>query len=104
MFSFLQLKGLWQHSDFMKLWLGQTISLFGSAVTNLALPLTAALTLQATPAQMGLLKGAEFVPFLLIGLVVGVWVDRQRRRPILIVAWTFTYRTPLFSGVWDRYS
>lgn len=86
MFKFLQLKGLWQHSDFMKLWLGQTISLFGSAVTNLALPLTAALTLQATPAQMGLLKGAEFVPFLLIGLVVGVWVDRQRRRPILIVA------------------
>ncbi|MCC5625294.1 MFS transporter [Nostoc sp. CHAB 5715] len=86
MFNFLQLKGLWQHSDFMKLWLGQTISLFGSAVTNLALPLTAALTLQATPAQMGLLKGAEFVPFLLIGLVVGVWVDRQRRRPILIAA------------------
>ena len=84
MFTFVRLTGLWQHADFMKLWLGQTVSLFGSAVTSLALPLTAALTLQATPTQMGLLKAAEFAPFLLIGLVAGVWVDRRRRRPILI--------------------
>lgn len=82
----VRLTGLWQHADFMKLWLGQTVSLFGSAVTSLALPLTAALTLQATPVQMGLLKAAEFAPFLLIGLVAGVWVDRRRRRPILIGA------------------
>ena len=74
MFKFLQLKGLWQRPDFIKLWLGQTVSLFGSAVTNLALPLTAALTLQATPVQMGLLKAAQFASFLLIGLMAGVWV------------------------------
>lgn len=84
MFASVRLTGLWLHAGFMKFWLGQTVSLFGSAVTSLALPLTAALTLQATPLQMGLLKAAEFAPFLLIGLVAGVWVDRRRRRPILI--------------------
>jgi hypothetical protein len=44
---------LWRHADFMKLWVGQTISFFGSALTRLALPLIAALILKATPAQMG---------------------------------------------------
>ncbi len=119
MFKFLQLKGLWQRPDFIKLWLGQTVSLFGSAVTNLALPLTAALTLQATPVQMGLLKAAQFAPFLLIGLMAGVWVDRRRRRPILIVTdlgralllgsirsspRTAAYRTPLLGSIWIGYS
>ncbi len=82
----LRFDGLWRHPDFMKLWAGQTISLFGTMVTHLALPLTAALTLQATPIQMGILGAAEFAPFLLIGLFAGVWVDRVRRRPILIGA------------------
>jgi hypothetical protein len=53
MFRVVKLTGLWQHADFMKLWLGQTVSLLGDAVTDLALPLTAVLTLQATPVQMG---------------------------------------------------
>ena len=82
----MQLTGLWQHADFMKFWLSQTVSLFGSAITSLALPLTAAIALHATPVQMGSLKAAQFAPFLLIGLIAGVWVDRQRRRPILIAA------------------
>jgi MFS family permease len=86
MFKFVQLAGLWHHADFMKLWLGQTVSLLGDAVSDLALPLTAALTLQATPVQMGLLKAAQFSPHLLIGLAAGVWVDRWRRRPILIAS------------------
>ncbi len=77
---------LWRHRDFMRLWASQTVSLFGSQVTNLALPLTAALTLKATPAQMGLLGAAGFAPFLLLGLFAGVWVDRRRRRPIMIAA------------------
>jgi len=75
---------LWKHTDFLKFWLGQTVSLFGSAVTNLALPLTAVLLLQATPVQMGFLKAAQFAPFLMIGMVAGVLVDRWPRRPILI--------------------
>jgi MFS family permease len=78
--------GLWRHADFLKLWLGQTISLFGTQVKFLALPLTAILILDATPAQMGLLSAIESLPAIFFGLFVGVWVDRRRRRPILIAA------------------
>lgn len=70
--------------DFHKLWLGQTISLFGSQITLLALPLTAAITLGAGPAQMGLLGAIETLPFILLSLPVGVWVDRQRRQGLLV--------------------
>jgi predicted MFS family arabinose efflux permease len=82
----VQLTGLWRHPDFLKLWVGQTISLFGSEVTSLALPLTAVLILHATPAQMGFLAAAGYAPGLLVGLFAGVWVDRVRRRPLLIGA------------------
>lgn len=75
---------LWRHRDFMKLWVAETISLFGSQFTMLALPLIAAITLQATPTEMGVLSAVETAPFLLIGLFAGVWVDRRRKRPILI--------------------
>lgn len=68
----------------MKLWSAQTISVFGSQFTGLAIPIIAALTLQATPAQMGILTAVEMAPFLLIGLFAGVWVDRLPRRPVLI--------------------
>ncbi|MFN8636561.1 MAG: MFS transporter [Chloroflexota bacterium] len=74
------------HRDFLKLWAGETVSLFGSQVTLLALPLTAILLLDASPLQMGLLRAASTLPFLLVGLAAGVWVDRARRRPILIGA------------------
>jgi MFS family permease len=79
-------EGLWRHPDFLKLWTGETISLLGSHITVLALPLTAVLVLQATPFQMGILGAARFAPFLLVTLLAGVWVDRHRRRPILIAA------------------
>ena len=82
----LRFTGLWRHADFVKLWTGQTISLFGSQITFLALPLTAVLVLNATPAQMGFLTAAGALPSLLVGLFVGVWVDHYRRRPILIAA------------------
>jgi len=55
-------------------------------VTLLALPLVAVLTLDASPGQMGLLAAAERVPFLAFGLFAGVWVDRRRRRPLMVGA------------------
>jgi MFS family permease len=79
-----QFTGLWRHSDFLKLWAGQTISVFGSQITALALPLTAVLTLQATPAQMGMLRATHSASAVMAGLFAGVLADRLRRRPILI--------------------
>lgn len=76
---------LWRHRAFMRLWVAQTISVFGTGFTQLALPLIAVTLLGATPSQMGLLGTAEFAPFLLFGLLAGVWVDRWPRRPVLIV-------------------
>ncbi len=81
-----QVDGLWRHADFLKLWAGQSVSQFGSQITVLALPLTAALTLHASAANMGFLAAASTAPFLLFGLFAGVWVDRLRRRPILMIA------------------
>lgn len=77
---------LWYHPDFRKFWAGRTISLFGSEVTVLALPMTAILTLDATPAQLGILTAAATLPSLLVSLPAGAWVDRMRRRPVLIGA------------------
>jgi Na+/melibiose symporter-like transporter len=82
----LRLAGLWRHPDFLKLWAGQTISLLGSQVTLLALPLTAVLVLKADAFQMGALRAVQFAPALLLGLFAGAFVDRLRKRPILIVA------------------
>ena len=75
-----------RNPDFIKLWIGQSISLIGSQVTLLALPIAAAVTLSATPLQMGILSAIGSVPALLFGLLAGVWVDRNKRRPILIGA------------------
>ncbi len=77
---------LWRHPDFLRLWTGQAISRLGSSVAGLAIPLIAAITLEATPTQMGILGAAWTAPFLVVGLLAGVWVDRLPRRPILIVA------------------
>lgn len=73
-----------RNPDFARLWIGQSISLIGSQVTLLALPITAAVTLSAAPLQMGILNAVGSAPALLFGLLAGVWVDRQKRRPILI--------------------
>src|SRR5207249_11835382 len=78
--------GRWRRPDFRKLWGGQTVSMFGSLVTRVALPLTAVLALGATPTEMGLLAALKILPGIGIGLVAGVWVDRLRRRPVLIAA------------------
>jgi MFS family permease len=75
---------LWRHREFLKFWAGSGISDVGSQVTALALPLIAALTLHATPWQMGLLAASGSAPVLVVGLFAGVWVDRIRRRPVMI--------------------
>ena len=82
----MRLGGLWHNPDFLKLWAGQSVSLFGSQVTTLALPLAAALTLRATPLQVAVLNAAVWAPYLVVGLFAGLWVDRRRRRPILVGA------------------
>jgi MFS family permease len=76
--------GLWRHRDFLKLWSAETISQFGTQVSQLALPLVAILVLDATAFEVALLGTIEFLPFILFSLPAGVWVDRLRRRPILI--------------------
>ena len=78
--------GLWRHPDFLRLWSAQTISQFGSQISALALPLAAILVLDASAFEVALLGTVEFLPFLLFALPAGVWVDRLRRKPILVVA------------------
>lgn len=78
--------GLWRNPDFVKLWGSLTVTSFGAQVTNLALPLTAALLLHATPWQMGVLVALETLPFALVSLHAGVLIDRVRKLPIVIAA------------------
>ncbi|MET9336194.1 MFS transporter [Nonomuraea sp. NPDC003804] len=76
--------GLLRHRGFLLLFGADTISQVGTQVSMVALPLVAVVALRASPFEMGLLVAAETAAFLLIGLPAGVWVDRLRRRPILI--------------------
>ena len=78
--------GLWRDQEFLKYWTASAISDVGSQITALALPLIAALTLAATPWEMGALTAAGTAPIVLVGLFAGVLVDRLRRRPVLIFA------------------
>ena len=77
---------LWRDRDFRRFWIGQSISSLGDEISALALPLIAVLTLDASATQMGVLTALGYVPFLLVGLQAGVWIDRMRRRRILIWA------------------
>ena len=79
-------RSLWHHPDFFKLWCAQTVSQFGTQISLLALPLVAVLILNVNPFQFAVLGTVEFLPFVLISLPAGVWVDRLPRRPILIIA------------------
>jgi MFS family permease len=72
--------------EFLKFWLGQSVSLVGNQFTQLALPIAAAVTLHATALEMGVLGVMRFAPGLLVGLPAGVWLDRTRRKPVLVAA------------------
>jgi len=74
------------HAAFRWLWAGQTASVFGTAVSSLAIPTIAIVTLRATPFAVGLLEAVQFAAFPLLGLVAGVWVDRWSRRATMLVA------------------
>lgn len=77
---------LFRHADFRRLWVADTISQVGTQVTVIALPLVAVLFLDATTFEVGLLTAAQFAAFLLVGLPAGAWVDRMRRRPLMVAA------------------
>ena len=83
---FIRLTGLWRHAEFRKLWAGQASSVVASQMVGFALPLTAVIVLDASPIQMGLITAVSALPALLFGVFFGVWVDRRKRRPILIAA------------------
>jgi MFS family permease len=75
---------LLRDATYRRLWTSILISSFGGQVTLLALPLTAAVLLHASPTQMGLLTAMEIVPFVLFSLPSGVWLDRVRKLPVYV--------------------
>ncbi|MCW2595774.1 MAG: transporter [Jatrophihabitans sp.] len=77
--------GLWHHLDFRRLWIGETVSQFGTMISQLALPLVAILVVHASTFEVGLLTAFETAAFLIVGLPAGAWVDRMRFRAVLIV-------------------
>src|SRR5215203_1955483 len=79
---------LLRDATYRRLWSSIVISSFGGQVTMLALPLTAAVLLHATPTQMGLLTAMEVIPFLLFSLPSGVWLDRVRKLPVYVIGET----------------
>jgi MFS family permease len=90
-------ESLWRHADFLKLWAGQTVSELGSVVTRTAVPLVALLVLGAGPLEMALLVVSASLAILLVGFAAGAWVDRLRRRPLLI--WTDAIRSFLLLSI-----
>ena len=77
---------LTRNQAFGLLWLGEGVSVVGNATTSALLPLLAVTQLDAGPAWMGLITAAAWLPWLVIGLPVGAWVDRLPARPVMIVA------------------
>ena len=77
---------IWRNDAFVRVWTAATISIFGSLITRIALPLVAILTLGAGPIEVALLRSMDLGALLVVGLVAGAWVDRLRRRPVLIGA------------------
>ena len=77
---------LWRNPNFLRLWSSETISSFGAQFSELALPFTAVLVLQGSLAELGILNAAITAPFLVFSLVAGVWVDRHKRRSVLILS------------------
>jgi MFS family permease len=90
-------RSLWRHQDFLRLWAGQTVSELGSVVTRTAVPLVALLVLGAGPWELAVLVIVTSAGVLLVGLIAGAWVDRLRRRPLLI--WDDLIRAALLLSI-----
>jgi MFS family permease len=78
--------GLLRDPNYRRYWIGETVSMTGSAMAVVAMPLTAVLVLHAGVFDVGMLQAAAWLPALLIGLAAGAWVDRVRKRPVMLVA------------------
>ena len=76
--------GVLTNRDFRKLFVGESVSLMGTFITGVAMPLTAVLTLHATVFEVGLLNVFRLSPVIVVALFAGVWLDRVKRRPVLI--------------------
>ncbi|HEX4829598.1 MAG TPA: MFS transporter [Trebonia sp.] len=76
--------GALANPDFARLWAGESVSLIGTQVTQFTMPLVAVLTLNATVIQVGVLNALRFVPVIALSLLAGVWLDRRKRKPVLI--------------------
>jgi MFS family permease len=90
-------ESLWRNADFKKLWAGQTVSELGSVVTRTTVPLVALLVLAAGPLEMALLVVSASLAVLLVGFFAGAWVDRLRRRPLLV--WSDALRALLLFSI-----
>ncbi|MFL5672950.1 MAG: hypothetical protein ACJ77C_12740, partial [Chloroflexota bacterium] len=88
---------LWRNSAFVRVWSAASISIFGSLVTRIALPLVAILVLGSGAIEVAILRGLDLGATLVFGLVAGAWVDRLRRRPVLI--WADLGRAVLLGSV-----
>ena len=88
---------LWQNHAFVRVWTASTVSVFGSLITRIALPLVAILSLGAGPIEVALLRSMDLLATFLVGLVAGAWVDRLRRRPVLI--WADLGRAVLLASI-----
>ncbi|WP_109208555.1 MULTISPECIES: MFS transporter [Microbacterium] len=77
---------LWRDRNFLTLWSGQALSQFGAQITELAIPVLAVLALDATEWEVGVLGAAQVAAFLIVGLPAGAWIDRMRKRHVMIVA------------------
>jgi len=75
---------LLRHGGFFRVWLAATVAVLGESVSHLALPLTAAAVLHASPAQMGILFACGTLPFALFSLPAGVWMDRRSKRALIV--------------------
>jgi len=82
----MRFDSLWRNPAFVRFWAADTVSVFGSLITRIALPFTAVLMLNANAFEMSLLALADLVPSCVLGLPVGVWVDRRRRLPLMIAS------------------
>jgi MFS family permease len=79
-------EGVWRNRNFQRLWVGESLSQLGENLGTLAIPVIAVVMLRATAQEVGYLTAAQQLAFLVIGLPVGAWVDRMRKRRVMIVA------------------